>query len=81
MNFHRLIFPYTPRPEERAFLQRVVVQRDDDLVVEVAVLDDRESARFFGVPLAWRGIQPVWLRIANRGTHPWRLRLASLDPS
>jgi hypothetical protein len=58
-----------------------VVQRDDDLVVELSVLDDRESARFFGVPLAKRGIQPVWLRITNTAAHTWRLRLASLDPS
>jgi hypothetical protein len=57
------------------------VQRDDELAVEVAVLDDRESDRYFGVPLAHRGIQPVWLRIANRGTHSYRLRLASLDPN
>lgn len=81
MNFHLLRVPYTPRPEERAFLQRAVAQRDGDLSVELSVLDDRESARFFGVPLARRGIQPVWLRITNSDTQPWRLRLASLDPS
>ena len=33
----------------------------------VAVLDDRESDRFFGVPLARRGIQPVWLQVQNIG--------------
>ncbi len=81
MNFNLFRVPYTPRPEERAFLQRAAVQRDDDLVVEVAVLDDREGARFFGAPLARRGIQPVWLRITNRGAQPYRLRLATLDPS
>jgi hypothetical protein len=47
----------------------------------VAVPDDRESERFFGVPLARRGIQPVWLKITNSGTQPYRLRLASLDPN
>ena len=81
MNFNLFSVPYKPRPEERDFLQRAVVQREGDLVVELSVLDDRESARFFGVPLARRGIQPVWLRITNSGTQPWRLRLASLDPS
>jgi LssY C-terminus len=81
MKLYVLSIPYSPQPEERAFLQRAVVQRDDSLVVEVSVLDDRESARFFGVPLARRGIQPVWLRITNSGTQTWRLRLASLDPS
>jgi LssY C-terminus len=73
--------PYEPDPESRGFLDRVVVQQDDEIEVKTAVLDDRESDRFFGVPLAHRGIQPVWLRINNRGTNSYRLRLASIDPS
>jgi hypothetical protein len=73
--------PYRPRPEERSFLDRAEVRKDDDVVVRAAVLDDRESERFFGVPLARRAIQPVWLEIANHGGQPFRLRLASLDPS
>jgi hypothetical protein len=81
LNYRLLRIPYTPRPEEQAFLQRAVVQQDDQLVVRVSVLDDRESERFFGVPLARRGIQPVWLQIANSGAQPYRLRLASLDPN
>ena len=72
---------YTPQPDERPFLHRAEVRRDDDLVVQVSVLDDRESERFFGVPLARRGIQPVWLEITNHGDQPYRLRLASLDPN
>src|SRR5262249_27895201 len=51
-----------------------------DLSVCVAVLDHRESERFFGVPLARRGIQPVWLQITNSGREAFRLRLASIDP-
>lgn len=72
---------YEPRPEERPFLERKAVQKDDELEVSVSVLGDRESERFFGVALARRGIQPVWLQIANHGKHAYRLRLASLDPS
>ena len=71
--------PYAPRPEDREFLQRTDLQKDDQLSVRAAVLDDRESERFFGVPLARRGIQPVWLEIANHGQQAFRLRLASLD--
>jgi hypothetical protein len=73
--------PYTPRPEEQAYLQRAQVQRDNELVVLVSVLDDRESDRFFGVPLARRRMQPVWLRITNNSAQPYRLRLAGLDPN
>jgi hypothetical protein len=71
--------PYHPHPEERPFLERAQARQDDDLVVRASVLDKRESERFFGVPLARRGIQPVWLEITNRGAQPYRLRLASLD--
>ena len=81
LSYRWLGIPYTPRPEERPFLERAVVQRDDELVVCAAVLDHRESERFFGVPLARRGIQPVWLQIRNQGRHGFRLRLASIDPS
>jgi hypothetical protein len=79
--FRWLGVPYTPRPEERPFLARAEVREDDDLVVRVAVLDDRESDRFFGVPLARHGIQPLWLDVQNRGNNHYRLRLASLDPN
>jgi hypothetical protein len=73
--------PYTPRPDEQAYLQRVQVQRDGEWEVRAAVLDHRESERFFGVPLARRGIQPVWLQITNNGHEPYRFRLASVDPN
>jgi hypothetical protein len=79
--FRWLTVPYDPRPQQRAFLQRIVTRQQDDVVVEAAVLDARESDAFFGVPLARRGIQPVWLRICNNGHSPCRLRLASLDPN
>jgi hypothetical protein len=57
----------------------VEVRQEGDLVVRVSVLGDQESERFFGVPLARRGIQPVWLHISNRGQSPYRLSLASID--
>jgi hypothetical protein len=71
---------YAPRPDERGFLNRAETQRDDELEVRAAVLDNRESERFFGVPIGRRGIQPVWLEIRNRGSNGYRLRLASIDP-
>lgn len=73
--------PYRPHADERAFLQRAEVRQDDEVVVRASVLDDRESERFFGVPLARRAIQPVWLEITNTSAQPYRLRLASLDPN
>lgn len=72
---------YTPNPDATSFLLRAQTCRDDDVTVSLAVLDDRESDRYFGVPLARRGIQPVHLRIINRSDKPFRLRLASIDPN
>ncbi len=78
-NMPWLGIPYRPDPQERSYLTRAQVQQDDDLVVKAAVLDRRESERFFGVPLARRGIQPVWVEITNSGTRAFRLRVASID--
>jgi hypothetical protein len=73
--------PYRPDPEDRSFFQRATTCQIGQLIVRAAVLDDRESDRFFGTPLARRGIQPVWLEIRNHESEPYRLRLASLDPN
>jgi hypothetical protein len=73
--------PYSPHPEERTYLERAEVRKDDTIAVKASVLANRESERFFGVPMARRGIQPVWLEITNNAGQPCRLRLASLDPS
>jgi len=71
---------YAPKPEERTYLERAELQKDDTIAVKASVLSNQESERFFGVPLARRGIQPVWLQITNNSKAPYRLRLASLDP-
>jgi len=73
--------PYSPQPEERAFLDRAEVRQDDTALVRASVLANWESEKFFGVPMARRGIQPLWLEITNQSGQPFRLRLASLDPN
>ena len=72
---------YKPQPEERSFIERTEVQHDEEVTVFASVLDDTESELFFGVPLARRGIQPIWLRIVNRGEQSFRLHLGSIDPN
>jgi hypothetical protein len=57
------------------------VQANPAAQVTVAVLDAAESAQVFGVPLARRGIQPVYLRVENRGTLPLRLHLLGISPN
>src|SRR5437773_5534798 len=77
----RLWIPYTPSPTARSFMDRAQTQSLDGVEVTVAVLDAQESRAFFGVPMARRGVQPVWLRIVNRGTMPYRLSLVGIDPN
>lgn len=72
---------YHPDPSHRPFLERLQVQQSEGLKVSVAVLSDRESIKFFGVHLARRGVQPVWLEIDNQSEVGQRLDLYSLDPS
>ncbi len=76
-----LTVAYTPSPDAREFLNRSQTQTQANLEVTVAVLDAVESRKFFGVPMARQHIQPVWLRIVNRSSHPYRLNLLAIDPN
>ena len=79
--FRWFMIPYSPCPDAREFLDAAVTQRRDDLEVRVAVLDDTASRKFFGVPMARRGIQPVWVHVVNRSNRPYRLQFVALDPN
>ncbi len=71
---------YEPRPEIRSFLARSQTQEAPQAKVTVAVLSAQESHQFFGVPLARRGIQPVFLYVENKGPTPLRLSVLEIDP-
>src|SRR5262245_11783735 len=72
---------YTPDPVLRTFLERAQSQHSSAAEVTVAVLDAAESARLCGVPLAKRGLQPVYLKVTNRDSVPLRLQVVNIDPS
>jgi hypothetical protein len=76
-----LTTPYNPRPTLGGVLARAQSQEGPRAQVTVAVLDATESHQFFGVPLARRGIQPVYLRIENRSDRALRLQLVRIDPN
>ena len=71
---------YAPNPQLRTFLSRAQSQEDPRAKATVAVLDATESEQAFGVPLARRGIQPVYLKIENRSDKLLRLQLVRIDP-
>ena len=76
-----LVIPYSPCPAARGFLDAAATQQRDGLDVRVAVLDDAASRKFFGVPMARRGIQPVWVHVVNRTSRPYRLQFVAIDPN
>src|SRR5262249_45524181 len=60
---------------------RAQTQENAKAQVTIAVLDAAEAARLFGVPLARRGFQPVYLKIVNRSDKLFRLQLVRIDPN
>jgi len=78
--WHLAITAYLPDPAEAGFMERAETQEDPRARVTVAVLTGSESRRLFGVDLARRGIQPVFVRIENRSPEPLRLQLVGIDP-
>lgn len=75
------VTPYDPDPGFAAFLERAQTQENDRARVTVAVLSAAEAHRLFGVPVARRGIQPVFVRVENRSADGVRLQVVSLDPA
>lgn len=75
-----VITTYAPTPGFADFMDRAETQEDDRARVTVAVLTAAESRRLFGVDLARRGIQPVFVRIENRGADSVRLHPVNIDP-
>ena len=73
--------PYQPAPACDSFMPRAQTQEQPRAVVTVAVLTSREAKTLFGVDVARRGIQPVFLRIVNRSAESLRLQMVSIDPN
>lgn len=68
-------------PEAASYLKRAATQTQiqQQVEVKVAVLRDNESQAVFGLPLAQKGIQPVWVEINNRSKLPYWFLPVFLD--
>ena len=77
----QLIVNYSPKPQERSFVDSAQRAEQEQITVIIAALDARQSRKFFGVPMARRGIQPLWVRIENRAATRCRLHIVSIDPN
>jgi hypothetical protein len=69
---------YHPHPEETGYRSRVQVQKDEHAEVSVSVLTPAECKRVFGVPLANRGIQAIWIRVVNRSPASTRVLMTKV---
>jgi len=58
-----------------------VTRTEGGVRVSTAVLSADESATVYGVPLADKSIQPVWIEVENREDRPYFLLSPGLDPN
>ncbi len=62
------------------FMERSQSKIDGEVRVTVAVLSAEESRQLFGVDLAGKNIQPVWVRVQNADTEGYWLMSSGMDP-
>jgi hypothetical protein len=70
-----------PPPAHPDYKSRAVSRTEGGVRVSAAVLSAHESATVYGVPLAGRSIQPVWIEVENREDRPYFLLSPGLDPN
>ena len=64
-----------------AYKNRAVTRTEGGMQVTTAVLSPEESAAVYGVPLADRNIQPVWIEVENHEDRNYFLLSPGLDPN
>ena len=73
---------FSPRPiDEVPFLTRSQTQVQDGLTVTVAVPTLEEAKAIYGVDLASKGMQPVWIEVKNEESLSYWLLPSGLDPA
>jgi hypothetical protein len=63
------------------YLQRAQSKTLGEVTASAAALSAEESAAVYGVPLAEKRIQPVWVEVENRDDAPYWLMFPGLDPN
>ncbi len=65
---------------EVPFKQHSQTKVDGNVRVTAAVLTKQEGEQIFGVDLALRWVQAVWVEVENRDNHNYWLLSSALDP-
>ncbi len=71
----------TPPATSLDYKSRAATRMEGGVRVSTAVLSADESATVYGVPLATRTIQPVWIEVENREDRAYYLLSPGLDPN
>ena len=71
---------FSPTPiDDVPFKTRAQIQTKGDLTVTAAVPTSEEANAIYGVDLASKEIQPVWIEVENAGTAPYWFLPSGLD--
>jgi len=70
----------TPPTQSGTYLDRIETQVEGNVRVAAAVLSPWESNETFGLSLAGKGVQAVWMEIDNGEDHEVYLMLLGVDP-
>ncbi len=72
---------HAPASDPQPYLARALAEpkTQSGVTVRMAVLRPEESLAVFGLPLADRGVQPVWLKIENTSASGFRFMPVFLD--
>jgi len=70
-----------PPAADQDYKSRAVTRAEGGVRVTAAVLSADESAAVYGVPLADKSIQPVWIQVENREDRTYYLLSPGLDPN
>jgi hypothetical protein len=73
--------PWTPAWLGVDYKSRAISATEDAVRVSVSVLSAAESLAVYGVPLALKGIQPVWIEVENGDDRAYWLMSPGLDPN
>jgi len=67
--------------ETQHYLERMQTQTDGGMRISTSVLSDTEAEAVYGVPLADKGIQPVWIEVENSEEIAYWLLSPGIDPN
>jgi LssY C-terminus len=70
-----------PSEAKQDYKSRTVTRTEGGVRVSTAVLSADESATVYGVPLAKKSIQPVWIEVENHEDRAYYLLSPGLDPN